>query len=269
MAKGYGVVIQPADCQGAIFADKWMGTAYQFYGVKECTEPASALDHKSFVRRMFSDASAGATQFFTYEFPQHADDIHKYVQLITGKAGDTQVAVYCPTTLYRLGGDLQPTIQASRSLRDLCDFDVLDEALIEDGALTTQRYKALLIFQADIVDQPILDKLAVFQKAGGKLIVIGDTVIKNVEDEPWDGISQVEHVEKTPNSKTWLENLSQKLAGLSGVDGKLDGVWTTRRGQQIFALNTGDKPAVVQIDGQPIEIGPSEIYFTPNEKANQ
>ena len=45
---------------GAVFGDKWMGTAYQYYGVKECTEPAGGLDGKSFVRRMFSDASCGA-----------------------------------------------------------------------------------------------------------------------------------------------------------------------------------------------------------------
>jgi len=106
MAKGYGIVLQPADSQGAVFADKWTGTAYQFYGVTECTEPATALDQKAFVRRTFSDASAGAKQFFSYEFEQHADDIHKYIQLITGKPGETEVAVYCPTTLYRLGGSL-------------------------------------------------------------------------------------------------------------------------------------------------------------------
>ena len=87
---------------------------------------------------MFSDASAGASQFFTYEFPEHADDIHKYGRLITGHPGDTQVAVYCPTTLYRLGADLRPTIDASRSLRDLCDFDVLDEELISSTALSTR-----------------------------------------------------------------------------------------------------------------------------------
>ena len=33
MAGRYHVVLQSADCQGAVFADKWVGTAYQFYGV--------------------------------------------------------------------------------------------------------------------------------------------------------------------------------------------------------------------------------------------
>ena len=77
MAKGSGIVLQPADCQGAIFGDKWMGTAYQFYGVKECTEPAGNLGEKAFVQRMFSDASSGASQLFTYEFRRHTTNVQK------------------------------------------------------------------------------------------------------------------------------------------------------------------------------------------------
>src|SRR5207237_7805850 len=117
---------------------------------------------------------SGAAQFFTYEFEQHAPTMQKYVHLLTGKPGETEIAVYCPTTLYRLGGNLQPTIQAAYPLRDLCEFDVLDEILITDGAMTTKRYKALLLFQADIVDQPILKKLDTFLRAGGRIIQIGD-----------------------------------------------------------------------------------------------
>ncbi len=111
MAEKYGIVLQPADCQGAYFGDKWVGTAYQFYGVTLSTEPASSLNTADFTRRLFSDASVGAKQIFTYEFDQHIPEIHKYVHLVTGKPGDTQIAVLCPTTLYRLGGDLKPTIQ--------------------------------------------------------------------------------------------------------------------------------------------------------------
>src|ERR1035438_8900593 len=143
MARPYHVVLQPADCQGAVFGDKWVGTAYQFYGVKECTEPAGGLDAPSFARRMFSDASCGAAQFFTYEFESHAADIQRYVHLFTGKPGDTEIAVYCPTTLYRLGGNLQSPIGAGYPLRDLCEFDVLDELLIADGALPPKSYWGL------------------------------------------------------------------------------------------------------------------------------
>jgi len=275
MARAYSIVLQPADCQGAVFADKWMGTAYQFYHVKECTEPAGNMKEKDFVRRMFSDASSGAAQFFTYEFEQHATTMQKYIHLLTGKPGETEIAVYCPTTFYRLGGNLQPTIQAASSLRDLCEFDVLDEILIADGALTKKQYKALLLFQADIVDQPILNHFDKFLRSGGTIIQIGDSPMHNVEDKQWPsrapsppveervretGPSGFKHVPALDKSQTWLKALSAELAGLKGMDGELDGLWTCRRCRQIVIFNSKDKAVETTIGGQKIKIEPYTIW---------
>jgi hypothetical protein len=264
MAQGYGIVLQPADSQGAVFADKWTGTAYQFYDVTECTEPATALDQKAFVRRMFSDASAGAKQFFTYEFEQHAPDIHKYIHLITGTSGETEVAVYCPTTLYRLGGNLGFTIQASNEMRDACEYDVLDEALILDGALSTRLYKALVVYQADVVDERVLDRFDAFQQRGGRVVVVGSTPIKNIDGIAWPGSSKIERVDPPNGAKQWLPALTERLKNLKGVDGKLDGVWTCRRDKQVFAYNSTNKPVTSTIDGKPIEIAPNSIYINSN-----
>jgi hypothetical protein len=260
MARPYHVVLQPADCQGAVFGDKWMGTAYQFYGVKECTEPAGGLDEKTFVRRMFSDASSGAGQLFTYEFESHAASIRKYIHLFSGKSGDTEVAVYCPTTLYRLGGNLQPTIAAGYPLRDLCEFDVLDELLIADGALKTKRYRALLIFQANIVEQAILDKFDSFRRAGGKLLLVGDGAIQNVEGKEWRGVGGCIRIARPTHGREWLQALATQLAGCKGVDGQLDGVWTCRRGQQVFAFNSTDKPVETKLEGRPVTVAPYTIW---------
>jgi hypothetical protein len=248
MARNYSIVLQPADCQGAVFADKWMGTAYQFYHVKECTEPAGNLSDKDFVRRMFSDASSGASQFFTYEFEKHAPAMQKYVHLLTGQPGETEIALYCPTTLYRLGGDLQPTIKTAYLLRDLCEFDVLDEALITDGALTKSRYKVLLILQPDIVDQPILDKFNAFLQSGGKVVVADATgalpsagevaSICNIEARLWKPSRPVQHIASLDKTQTWLKDLRPLLSGLKGVDGQLDGLWTCKRGEQVFVFNS-------------------------------
>jgi hypothetical protein len=260
MARPYHIVLQPADCQGAVFADKWMGTAYQFYGVTECTEPAGGLDEKAFVRRMFSDASAGASQFFTYEFEQHAATMRKYLPLLTGKPGDTEVAVYCPTTLYRLGADLSPTISAGQTLRDLCEFDVLDEALIADSALSPKRYKYLLAFQGEIVDQPILDKFELFLRHGGKIILLGDFSIKNVEGQPW----MEKRVLRGPGpaqSRQWRKDLGEQLKGAIGVDGVIDGVWTCRRGPQSFYYNSTDKAVDVRATSGMIHIEPNSISW--------
>jgi hypothetical protein len=260
MAGRYPVVLQPADCQGAVFGDKWVGTAYQFYGVKECTEPAGGLDAHGFVRRMFSDASCGASQLFTYEFEAHAPDIQRYVHLYTGKPGETQVAVLCPTTLYRLGEDLRPTVLAGYPLRDLCEFDVLDELLIADGALTPKRYRVLLLFQSQIIDQPILDKIDAFRRAGGKVILVGDTPIQNVEGRLWRNAARVPHVPELGKNRDWLKALVPLLAGCQGVDGQLDGLWTCRRGAQLFVFNPTDKPVQTTLAGDSVTIAPFTIW---------
>jgi hypothetical protein len=261
MARPYHIVLQPADCQGAVFADKWVGTAYQFYGVKECSEPAGNLDEKSFVRRMFSDASSGVSQFFTYEFEQHFATMQKYIHLLTGKSGDTEIAVFCPTTFYRLGGNLQPSIQAGYPLRDLCEFDVLDELLIADHALTTKRYKALIIFQADIVDQPILDKIDSFLRAGGKVIAVGDVTFHNLEGKSWRGNRALKRVALSAKKKEWLSELQKHIAEYKGVDGEIDGLWTCRRGSQTFIFNSTARPVEKEIAGKPVTIDPYTIWY--------
>lgn len=269
MAQPYRIVLQPADCQGAVFGDKWMGTAYQFYGVKECTEPAGNLDDKAFVRRMFSDASCGAAQLFSYEFERHSTNIQNYIRLFTGKSGETEIAVYCPTTLYRLGVNLQPTIEASYPLRDLCDYDVLDELLIADGALTTNRYKAFILFQAEIIDQSILEKIDAFRRAGGKVIAVGDAPINNVEGRPWSGAAQLTRVAPLAKNRKWVKELSVELAGCKGVDGQLDGIWTCRRLNQIFVFNSKDRLIETQIGGESIKVAPGSIWFSDGATAKK
>ncbi len=266
MAKRYKVVLQPADCQGAIFGDKWVGTAYQFYGVKECTEPAGDLGDKAFVQRMFSDASSGAAELFTYDYLRHSTNVQKYIHLYTGKSGDTEIAVLCPTTLYRLGVNLHPTIEASYPLRDICEYDVLDELLIADGALTTRRYKTLILFQCEIIDQPILDKIESFRRAGGKVIVIGKTGIHNVEGQSWIGNSRVKRVSPLSKERRWVEDLNQELSSYKGFEGNSDGLWTSRRGSEVFVFNSNTKRTEVKIGTKLVRIAPHTIYSRIDDK---
>jgi hypothetical protein len=265
MAGPYGIVLQPADCQGAIFGDKWAATAYQFYGVKEGTEPAGDLNENNFVRRMFCDASCGAAQFFGYQFEMHAANMRKYVQLYTGKPGETEIAVYCPTTLYRLGDALRPSIIAAPRLRDLCDFDVLDEVLITDGALKVPRYKALLMFQGDIIDRPILKKIDAFQRAGGKVVTVGKIETVDVEGRPWNPPSPVITVAPTGKNSPWREELAPIVAGMKGVDGRLDGLWTCRRGPQVFIYNTTTNAVPTTVDGHAIEVAAKSIWISSGQ----
>jgi hypothetical protein len=213
---------------------------------------------------MFSDASSGARQFFTYEFEQHNASMQKYVHLFTGKSGDTEVAVYCPTTLYRFGESLDATVQSGYPLRDVCEFDVLDEILINDGALNARRYKALIVFQGDVIEQKILDAFQKFVRGGGKIISVGNIAMKNVEGVEWNPKGS-KTFETMPQGKdrTWLKQLREQIAGLKGVDGKLDGLWTCRRGNAAFIYNSNSKPTDTECDRMAVTIQPHTIWEKP------
>ena len=264
MLAKYDIVSQPADCVGAPFADKWLATAYQFYKVPLCTEPSGSLDRNTFVRRMFSDASCGASQLFTYEFEQHVPEIQKYVHLYTGQPGETDVALFCPSTFHRLGGDAGPTVMAGNALRDLCEFDVLDELLILDGALTTTtRYKALIVVQADTVEQAVLTKLEAYAEAGGRVITLGELPFRNVDGVASPlGKSATVVTGMRPDGQ-WLRELAAELKNVRGVDGAVDGLWTCRRGDETFVLNWTDQPIRKLIDGAEIELAPRTIWVKP------
>ena len=150
-------------------------------------------------------------------------------------------------------------------MRDACEYDVLDEALILDGALDAQRYKALVICQAEVVDEPVLEKFAAYAKAGGRLVVVGSTPIKDVAGRSWSGAAGVERVDPKNGATQWLPELTKTLIGLKGVDGKLDGLWTSRRGAQTFVYNSTDKAVTTEIAGKSLQVEPHSIYDDPGQ----
>lgn len=160
--------LQPADCSGQIFGDGWVFSSYRFYGVPLSTEPPGPLTRGDFLRRIFSDASGGASELFTYEWTLHGEDARRWIHLYRGAPSRKDAAVYTPTTWYRLNGSLAPSIEAAPALRDLMDFDVLDELPILDGAL--KRHRVLVAFQLPIVEMSVLEKILDWVKAGGILI---------------------------------------------------------------------------------------------------
>jgi hypothetical protein len=192
--------------------------------------------------------------------------VQKYVHLFTGQGGDTEVAVYCPTTLYRLGVNLHPTIVASYPLRDLCEYDVLDELLIEDGALTTKRYKALVIFQGEVIDDSTLARFEKFRRGGGKIIVTGQNTIRNVEGKPWRSNGRLTRIAPLSDKQQWPLEMAKQLKGYKGFEGTLDGLWTCRRGSEVFVFNSNDQQAETVLGGEHVTIAPHTIFMKPPGK---
>ncbi len=144
------------------------------------------------------------------------------------------------TTLYRIGGNLQPSIIGGAKLRDLAEYDVLDELLIVDGALT-KTYRAMIVIEPDFIEDAVLDRIETWQKAGGTLILVGSQSLRNIAGEPRLSGGATVRVATVPD-------LAPVLAGMTGVDGKFDGLMTCRRGEQVFIYNANDKTASITID---------------------
>lgn len=162
--------LQPADCHGRPFGDRWYGTAYRFYGIPFTTEPAGGLDQRTFLRRVFMDASNGTSEMFSYEWDKHKADGLKWIHLYRGVPSITDVAVYCPTTWYRMNGDVWPVIRTADGLRDITDFEVADELLIEDDYLTRSQTRVLIWLGCPVTERVVLDKILKWVEKGGILV---------------------------------------------------------------------------------------------------
>ena len=129
--------------------------------------------------------------------------------------------------------------------------------------MTPAKYKAVVVIQADVVEQAVLDKLEDYVKRGGRIITLGKLPFRSVEGAASPVADRTTVITGMRPDGEWLRELSTELKGLRGVDGALDGLWTCRRGGQVFAFNATDKPVRTRVDGAEIEIAPHTISVSP------
>lgn len=264
--------LQPADCHGRPFGDRWYGTAYRFYGTPLTTEPAGNLDRKGFLRRVFMDACNGASEMFTYEWDLHKEDARKWIHLYRGIASTTDVAVLCPTTWYRMNGDVWPAIRTADSLRDVTDFEVADELLVKDDYLQKSRTRVLIWTHGPVTERVVLAKVLDWVEAGGILVAGMSSAPTDVEGRDdlgsrlfGDGSKAFNFVgkglvlrypsEAEPGDAGFRrlvvdavyhpERYRPGLKGTSEIDGVADGVWTAAFPDRLLMFNNSDKPATV------------------------
>jgi hypothetical protein len=181
-AKKYGrdkIIVTVADRGGHYFWEKFYTTAALFYGVRFISCPAGpGLTDANLVARIFSDASGGIDGY--QDYPENiwpgADVWKQYSSYLTGDKSSVETAVFLPTTesylqehpiaARELG--LAPTLEGARIMRDISDYDVVDERLVQDGALDKYRY--LVVFQGNTVEKETMEKIAQWVKGGGVVI---------------------------------------------------------------------------------------------------
>lgn len=260
-----------------------MTTLRKFKQVEFNTEAAGSLDQINFLRRCFSDAYCGASGLFTYQLNQHLPAAQRYAHLYTGQAGVTDVACFLPTTWYLLGGDVSQSIILGTALREITDFDVADEVLLQEGLL--DQYRVLILLQSGVLSDEALSTLEEWVKRGGLLIWRSNGELSDVSGNTTSALNTAPELEAA--GKSWQE-LAQLVASTAAsqigkgwvlrlppeegqealdevtrlavyhsdalpggprpspeLDSLRDGVWATLFEDKALFLNQGDKPKSV------------------------
>jgi hypothetical protein len=242
------VPMQSADSGGAYWADKWTSTAYHFYSVEYRTEAAGHLEGGTFVKRVFVDASCGASRLFSYELAELLPSCKKYLHLYTGERGITDVALLAPTTLYYLNGNVMRIVERGELLRDLFDYDVLDELLISDGALSN--YRILFADNCRVIERDIILKILSWTQKGGIFVYRSEHDLEDVERKKDWIINKADEkgmklgqgcIYRVNKDFKETRKILRKLIGSdpAKIDFREDQVWTTQFKDKILLLNIG------------------------------
>jgi uncharacterized protein (TIGR03437 family) len=166
------------------FYTKRVATAARFYGLTGfSSEPQDGeAPVKDIAYAAFKDLTTAVTQHFDYvpNMNRGKDSIETERQLWRGKYPEVDTALFFSTTAHRLDdsrreqgfkGYPDRLSLLTEGLRDVVDYDVVDERLVSDGALANYR---VLVWPAGFVTEAAtLSRLRAWVEGGG-VLVVGD-----------------------------------------------------------------------------------------------
>lgn len=195
MAKEHGIAMQtPGNVP--YYALKRVSTACHFYGCPYYTEPPGDVPPDAEVARVWSDVSNGVQVYF--EYPQNLDraraKLRAYKDHMTGAKPVVDLALFHSSIEQRLAGSRQgfpmDTYLLAEHGRERFDYDVVDEYLVRDGALTN--YRVLVYVQGSVTEDFALKKISDWVKKGGTLVTcdLGDVETVEGDKSIWRSLVQ-------------------------------------------------------------------------------
>lgn len=161
-----------------------LASACRFYGVPFWTEPPSTITPEGQVARIFESATLGARGHYDWaaNVTTGRDAYYRYGKHLKASRRIVDVAMFFPTTahLLRPGDGFPRTFERGcATIRDLMDFDIVDERMVLDGAL--DRYRVLVWWEGSIVEASVLDSIRAWVQRGGVLVAYDCGKIETVE----------------------------------------------------------------------------------------
>jgi hypothetical protein len=157
------------------------------------SEPAADQSKEQTALALFKDLTTGVQWHFDYlpNVQAVGENFAQYLSLRPLSYPLVDMAVFYPTTSHRLdnwdnwrsadftGGFPSGLMEFAEMARDLVDYDVIDERLVEDNAL--QAYKILVWPVGATVEASILTKIRDWVNVGGVLLIADLDNVKTVE----------------------------------------------------------------------------------------
>ncbi len=151
-----------------------IATAARFYGEAYWSEPPGGITPEGEVGRFMEAVSLGSWGYWDWgQNPVGAvRTFQEFGAFLTRERPLIDAALFYPTTDHRLHpetGYPQGLAAVGPVLRDVLAYDIVDERLVEDGALN--RYRVLAWPEGDYVSAGALAAIVRWVKAGGVLVV--------------------------------------------------------------------------------------------------
>lgn len=261
---------------------KRVATAMRHYHKKPLfsSEPGDGkAKRKEIAMALFKDITTGINWHFDY--PKNyvrGADLFKKANKVNPKTGypNVQYAIFYPTTYHRLvnwnnwktpgmtGGYPPGLYEYAEELRDILDYDVVDELLVKDGAL--DRYKVLIWPIGNVIEKPALLKMISWVKNGGKLIVCNKDKIRTVEGRSLTGLlnrknnsaplinhgsgfiysvsspsQMAQFISKRKNLKSFDPRLPERIDSLRNFDIERDKIFASEFQDSVVLFNSTNK----------------------------
>jgi hypothetical protein len=246
IARKYGVHIRSTHGGFQPFAQNYGGmlkkiaTPCKIYGVPHWLEPPGAITPEGEVSRIMEAISCGNYGFWDWGANPltAAQTFRDYTNYFTQEKPVVDVALFFPTTDHRLHPEItfpRKLQSDGAELRDIMDFDMVDEQLIGEDAL--KNYRVLVWIEGQYVEQSTLEKLDRWINKGGVLLRWGTNAVENVGGET--GYWTVHFVRtkqplfiaaQSTDQKMWNDLVRETVAAVSqspNVDNRFDGVYST------------------------------------------
>ena len=191
-----GISVQaPGDI--GYFPTRRVSSACRAYGVPYYTEPPAAVLPDRQVSRIWMDASNGTQTWFDY--PPNLDGARdlfiKYKQHLTGKPPVCSLGIWLPTLDHWLSPDRdwpEGALGLADALRETCDYEVLDERMIRDGAIDKLGIRLLIVPAAQCLDAQAVRKALAWVETGGVLVALSAQAVVGCDGpaDEWNDVIQ-------------------------------------------------------------------------------